>query len=429
MITRIASVVGLLVSLSGCALLQTRSNLTDHLDEWFAEAKVLVETHENVDLDHVTLIVGDRRVLAQAMTKQLQATYPNFSSNSRQRQSYDLLDNMLGMYFAGDQRIYVNIDALTAHAVELDLLHDIPPREAAMSTLIHEAVHAADDANYRLLRGYQPDRHNLLPLTMVMEGSALLKTQWYCRYADCVSAANMDVAINQLPADPQDVDTVDQQFNRFLKYDRGYQFVKALHEQDAALVSQVLRQPPASVLEFFEADKFPDNKRRERTLVLLDKLQSLRVGERFDRKVVVPRYPDVSLPLDRSKRKEAVATMLGFESASAHMLYINDETPESYLSIQVILTGDPRGAEELLADFKQRYRKERQYGRLPVPDALHKSAATVGYQHKAGYRTIRSAYANGRYLYFLTTRNHPSLHREVLAELSPGTVTAAAAFD
>ena len=156
----------------------------NELTLWFAEAKALVEQERSLDLSNVTLSAVDSRemlfVLSELYGKKLD---PHMTADTRVRvfadKAFEDVKSVQAVYDPFAKKIVVNQQNLKYY---IGLLTDrgIDARNAAMTLLIHELIHAADDQEYDLVAIEKRHRGDTLGVFMVAEGMQK------CRLSLCV---------------------------------------------------------------------------------------------------------------------------------------------------------------------------------------------------------------------------------------------------
>ena len=181
------------------------------LQQWYASAKVLVEKERGLDLSNVTLSTVTGRemlfVLSDLYGKKLD---PHMTADTRVRvfadQAFEDVKSVQAVYDPFAKRIVVNQQNLKYY---IGLLTDrgVDARSAAMTLLIHELIHAADDQEYDLLAIEKRHRGDTLGVFMVAEGHAEMQTESMCVKAGCSKAFRL-AQIEFHGADPKDTDRI-----------------------------------------------------------------------------------------------------------------------------------------------------------------------------------------------------------------------------
>jgi len=317
----------------------------NELTEWFASAKALVEEERGLDLSNVTLSTVTGRemlfVLSDLYGKKLD---PNMTADTRVRvfadKAFNDVKSVQAVYDPFAKRIVVNQQNLKYY---IGLLTDrgADARDAAMTLLIHELIHAADDQEYDLVAIEKRHKGDTLGVFMVAEGHAEMQTELLCVKAGC-SSAFRTAQIEFHGADPQDTDQIllTSSDNNGLLYVQGRTFLKALaaRDSDGSLVKQALTKPPGDVLEFFDPANFPDTQRANRREKIYEVLNSVEIESPQGPLLKVPQaaFNESDLPAGKQQRLKYVREYKQKTLASGSMNYIEQHT-EDMNSVYVTL--------------------------------------------------------------------------------------------
>ena len=327
------------------------------LQQWYASAKVLVEKERGLDLSNVTLSTVTGRemlfVLSDLYGKKLD---PHMTADTRVRvfadQAFEDVKSVQAVYDPFAKRIVVNQQNLKYY---IGLLTDrgVDARSAAMTLLIHELIHAADDQEYDLVAIEKRHRGDTLGVFMVAEGHAEMQTESMCVKAGCSKAFRL-AQIEFHGADPKDTDRIllTSKDNNGLVYVQGRKFLKALaaRDSDGSLVRQALTKPPGDVLEFFDPANFPDTVRAQRREKIYQILDSVEIKSAQGPMLKIPQavFNETDLPAGTQQRLKYVRDYKQKTLASGSMNYI-EQYDQNLNSVYVTLyeASSPAAAYEI----------------------------------------------------------------------------------
>jgi len=319
--------------LSGCATTHypIYDVQRDELKLWFDEARVIVEQDRRMDLGGVTLSTVSGRemlfVLSDLYGKKLD---PNMTADTRIRvfadKAFDEVKSIQAVYDPFAKRIVINQQNLQYY---IGLLTDrgIDARDAAMTLLIHEFIHAADDKEFDLVAIEKRHTGDTLGVFMVAEGHAEMQTESICAKAGCSEAFRLAQVVFH-GVDPQDTTQtlLTSQDNHGLVYVQGRNFLKALADRDnsGTLLRQALTKPPGDVLEFFDPASFPDTARSQRREKIYQILNSIEIDSVQGPLLKIPQavFNESELPSDKHARSRYVRDYKQKTLASGSMNYI-----------------------------------------------------------------------------------------------------------
>ena len=417
----------------------------NELTLWFAEAKALVEQERGLDLSNVTLSAVDSRemlfVLSELYGKKLD---PHMTADTRVRvfadKAFEDVKSVQAVYDPFAKKIVVNQQNLKYY---IGLLTDrgIDARNAAMTLLIHELIHAADDQEYDLVAIEKRHRGDTLGVFMVAEGHAEMQTESMCAKAGC-SKAFRTAQIEFHGVDPEDTDQLllTSQDNNGLVYVQGRKFLKALaaRDSDGSLVKQALTKPPGDVLEFFDPANFPDTKRASRRDKIYQILNSVEIESAEGPLLKIPQavFNESDFPVDQNRRLKYVRDYKRKTLASGSMNYIEQyarklnsvyvtlyeaSSPNAAYEIQQQLIGERQDLTSSLrnrgADIKHPKTSELRdiYENMPAKTELY----IVNFRNRDSGETLQfnSSYLiEGSHLIVVSNTNDNELNREALTK-------------
>ena len=386
--------------LAGCATpsYQTYDIQRTELKQWFASAKTLVEKERGIDLSNVTISSVSGRemlfVLSDLYGKKLD---PNMTADTRIRvfadQAFEDVQTVQAVYDPFAKRIVVNQQNLK-HYIGILNHRGIGARNAAMTVLIHELIHAADDKQYDLVAIEQRHKGDTLGVYMVAEGHAELETERLCVQAGCSSAFRM-AQIEFHGADPHDTDQtlLTSQNNNGLLYVQSRKFLKALSERDAdgSLLQQALNTPPGDVLEFFDPASFPDTARAHRRERIYQVLESVNLESNGSPILKIPKavFDESDLPENSQQRVAYVREYKNNTLASGGMSYIEqDDQDLNSVFIELYEAPSPKAAFRIQQDFiekRQAFTRRLRAAGIDVshPDGYELQAMSAALPQKA----------------------------------------------
>ncbi len=312
---------------------------------WFASAKALVEEERGLDLSNVTLSTVTGRemlfVLSDLYGKKID---PNMTADTRIRvfadKAFEDVKSVQAVYDPFAKRIVVNQQNLKYYIGQLTE-HGADAQSAAMTLLIHELIHAADDKEYDLVAIEKRHKGDTLGVFMVAEGHAEMQTESLCIKAGC-SNAFRTAQIEFHGADPHDTDQIllTSQDNNGLLYVQGRKFLKALaaRDSDGSLVRQALIKPPGDVLEFFDPANFPDVPRANRREKIYQTLNAIEFETSKGPMLKIPQavFNETDLPAGRQERLNYVREYKQQVLASGSMNFV-EQYAENLNTVNVTL--------------------------------------------------------------------------------------------
>ena len=333
----------------------------DELQQWFSSARNVVEHERGIKLDNVTLSTVSSRemlfVLSDLYGKKLD---PNMTADTRIRvfseKAFEDVQHVQAVYDPYAKRIVVNQQNMQRY-IGLLQHRGVSARNAALTILIHELIHAADDKDYDLVAIEQRHKGDTLGVFMVAEGHAELQTETICAKAGC-SAAFRTAQIEFHGVDPHDTDQslLTSKNNNGLIYVQGRKFLKALaaRDTDGSLVRQALNNPPGDVLEFFDPASFPDTSRSSRRKHVYEILESISLDSAEGPVLKIPAavFNESQLPLNKQERIEYIRDYKRKTLASGSMSYVEQYDQDlSSVYVRLYETASPTAAIEIQQDL------------------------------------------------------------------------------
>ncbi len=368
---RLSLLLSTLLLLSSCATTPQQPGYSlqqNEVRQWYSQARELVQTRRGVDLQQVTLSTVSSRemlfVLSDLYGKKLD---PGMTADMRVRVFADRAFAEVGflqaVYDPFAKRIVVNEENLSRFIARLTR-NGAGAREAALTVLIHELVHAADDAEFDFIAVEKRHAGDALGVYMMAEGHAELQTEMFCVEAGCSSAFAM-ARSDYLAPDPQRVsaETVHavRSSNMLLLYGQSQEFLKALQARDSSgsLIREAMLSPPGSPLDFFDPASYPDKPRsnsRDNIYQVLDAVALEKNGHAL-LKVPASPYDDTVIPLAQQHRVAFVRQQRQLVDGAGKMIFINQHEREaSGVSVYLFEASGPQAVQEKWREFESQHR-------------------------------------------------------------------------
>lgn len=261
------------ILIQGCAT--TPNTTTSHapasdenIEIWYQEAKPFVSENLAVSLSDIPLEIQDKGEM-YLTHRNLSKRYieERFKGDAKKKiidsQIEHSLDRTIAIYDPHNRRIVVDQKNFLRYISRFSA-RGHSPKQAAMTVLVHELVHAADDANYDLMSLHEKKPWNTLTISAVIEGHAQQQTEIICRKLDCADAFKDDeYFLSFLPAITGTGKLLPTMRgdNVTLKYVNGTDFLRDLQgmEGGTALVDRALKNAPGDVLTLFNSERFLDD--------------------------------------------------------------------------------------------------------------------------------------------------------------------------
>jgi hypothetical protein len=356
---------------AGCATTRPPVYSIDNSDvsEWYQEARELVQEHRGVDLQQVSLSTVNSRemlfVLSDLYGRKLD---PNMTADMRVRvfadRAFAEVGYLQAVYDPFAKRVVVNEENLSRFVAGLTR-SGIGEREAALTVLIHELVHAADDAEFDFVAVERQHAGDALGVYMIAEGHAELQTEELCKQAGCANAFTLARSAYRTPQrrlDNAEAIHAARGSNLLLLYGQSHEFLKALQSRDSdgSLVKQAMRTPPGSALDFFDAADFPNKQRADSRQRVYQVLSAIELEENGFPLLKVPAspYDDTVIPLHNPQRAAFVSTQRGLVNGAGKMVFINQHDRESAgVSVQLFETSGPVAVQHKWREFEVSHRE------------------------------------------------------------------------
>jgi len=368
---RLCMLLSALLIISGCATTLQQPGYAlkgEEIRQWYSQARELVQKRRGVDLQQVTLSTVTSRemlfVLSDLYGKKLD---PDMTADMRVRVFADRAFAEVGflqaVYDPFAKRIVVNEENLSQFIARLTR-NGAGALEAALTVLIHELVHAADDAEFDFVAVEKRHAGDALGVYMMAEGHAELQTEDFCVEAGCSSAFALARSDYHAP-DPQRVSAeaihAVRSSNMLLLYGQSQEFLKALEARDANgnLIRQAMLSPPGSALDFFDPDSYPNKPRtnsREKVYQVLNSVKLEKDGRSLLRVPASP-YDDSVIPLARPQRVAFARQQRQLVNSAGKMVFINQHERESSgVSIYLFDASGPQAVQEKWREFETQHR-------------------------------------------------------------------------
>ena len=448
---RLSWLLSALLIFTGCATTPQQQPVYelqgDEVRQWYSQARELVQTRRGVDLQHVKLSTVTSRemlfVLSDLYGKKLD---PNMTADMRVRVFADRAFAEVGflqaVYDPFAKRIIVNEENLSRFIARL-ARSGAGAREAALTVLIHELVHAADDAEFDLVAIEKRHAGDALGVYMMAEGHAELQTEDLCVEAGCSSAFELARADYRAP-DPQRAseETIHavRSSNVLLLYGQSQKFLKALEARDASgsLIRQAMLSPPGSPLDFFDAATYPNNPRsksRDRVYQVLDAVNLEDDGHTL-LKVPASPYDDSVIPLSPRLRAGFAHHQRQLVNGAGKMVYVNQQKRDaSGVSIYLYDASGPQAVQEKWREFEFQHlsflsaiRKvgvrarhieiDSTEGSVQLPVRVKINALQIENHETGGQvRLYNSLFIDGNYLIAVSNANDLALNKKAMLEV------------
>lgn len=289
----------------------------ENIHLWYEMATPLVANELDIALSSVPLEIQEKGEMYLTHKELLEEHIDtDFHKKSRQAiiksQIKDSLDSTIALYDPNKKRIVIDRKNFVDHVDRLkESGHST--KQAALTVILHELVHAADDARYDLNALHESSSWNSLERSAVIEGHAQFITQKICEAHDCKEAFEDDEQyLRYLPA----LTGTGKLFpnrrgdNIALRYVQGANFIRDLHEMENGdeLIDKALHHAPADVLSLFNSSRYLDETVTSSSQMLAHTLAS-EEAQWLSRWIQVPRasFTQSSFPRISDRRKEYVA--------------------------------------------------------------------------------------------------------------------------
>jgi hypothetical protein len=443
-----AAWLSLLLFIAGCATTQQHYSLdTDEVRQWYSQARQLVQDHRGVDLQNVSLSTVTSRemlfVLSDLYGKKLD---PTMTADLRVRVFADRAFAEVGflqaVYDPFAKRIVVNEENLSAHIARMTK-GGVGAREAALTVLIHELVHAADDVEFDFIDVEKRHAGDALGVYMMAEGHAELQTEDLCAKAGCSSAfelARTDYLAPNLQRNSAEEIHAVRSSNMLLLYGQSQSFLKELELRDSSgeLIRQAMLSPPGSALDFFDSAAFPSTDRsgsRENIYRILNAVE-LEEDAKPMLKVPASPYDDSVIPLDRQQRVAFVREQRELVTGAGKMVFINQyDRDASGLSVYLFEASSADAVQIKWREFESSHhdflRELKKYGvrakhisedsstgEVKLPARVQINAAEI--ENSSTGKPVRlynSLFIDGNYLIAVSNTDNLELNKKAMLEV------------
>ena len=248
--------------------------------EAFERARRLVSHQRGIDLSAITLAVVDDELIDAHVRHETQRLVERQFSDARYAAHF--IDRVMktqsgtyaALYVSMHRQILVSRRALAAFLADID---GAELGEAALLALmIHEVVHAADDAEHDIDAVRTLDFRAAFTQSAVFEGHAQWATRRLCRQVGCLRG--LDALDRFMFGDASTADplvpasgTLSRNVLEYA-YVEGERFVASLAEraQGARDLQRLLGTPPLDPIQILDPDSWPNTERESRNRRLLN---------------------------------------------------------------------------------------------------------------------------------------------------------------
>lgn len=447
--SRIVGSLSVLLVIAGCATTRQQhySINTDEVRQWYSQARELVQSHRGVDLQNVNLSTVTSRemlfVLSDLYGKKLD---PTMTADLRVRVFADRAFAEVGflqaVYDPFSKRVVVNEENLSEYVKRLTR-GGVGAREAALTVLIHELIHAADDAEFDFIDIEKRHAGDTLGVYMMAEGHAELQTEDLCVQAGCSDAfelARTDyLAPNLQRSSAEEIHAV-RSSNMQLLYGQSQKFLKGLELRDSSgeLIRQAMLTPPGSALDFFDSGAFPSPDRstsRDNIYRVLSAVDLEQDGHPM-LKVPASPYDDSVIPLGQQQRVAFAREQRELVAAAGKMVFINQyDRDASGLSVYLYETSSADAVQIKWREFESNHhdflRELQKYGvrakhinvdvddgTLNLPARVQINAAQI--ENSSTGKQVHlysSLYIDGNYLIAVSNTDNLALNKKAMLEV------------
>lgn len=239
----------------------------------FDEAKKLVESSTETNLQHVDIRIVDEGDIQKEVTRvteklvREQFDRLDYAQFFLQKIVADQQGTYAALYIDGERNVLVNRSLMQAYINSLAQARDIYP--ALLALLIHELVHAADDVNYGIHKNRKLNFKTSFTQSATFEGHAQFVTRKICLIHNCLvgmqALERFMFETTQMP-DPvaQSVQAISRNVLEY-SYIEGERFLTELSKRKDGekLIAEVLTNPPEDPVQILVPESYP-NTQRER---------------------------------------------------------------------------------------------------------------------------------------------------------------------
>ncbi len=246
----------------------------------FLTSRSLVTDHTGTNLQHVDLVfASDREISSEVFSETQRLIASQFTNSVFASHFLDaVMSSQEGTYAAlfATERAQVMLSTTLLQNYLGGLPQDGKIKRAAVQALlIHELVHASDDARYGIHENRKLNFRASFAQSATFEGHAQWLTRKICKLAECSSGLDAldnfmfsrDNPPNQLT---QSVQAVSRNVLEY-SYIEGERFMQKLAARPNGdrLIDQLLSNPPQDPIQILDPDSYPNVKREGRNQNLL----------------------------------------------------------------------------------------------------------------------------------------------------------------
>jgi len=255
----------------------TKASELPLLQSWFSEALHAVSDELNVDMSHVTMQVTDAQGIASHAKSTLMDSLRTDLTNTTFAES--LVKNILSIQTQSVLALYSpthkQILLHEKNVANFLLARNTNPKNAMQALLIHELVHAADDAKHDAFNQTSMHYQEVFAKSAVMEGHAQWQTRRICQKIGCSTAFD-DLNAYMFDTHATDDPALEYVQSRSFKnlefiYKEGERFIETLYKRDKNLIAKAFAQPPRDSIQIIAPESFPNLDREQKN----DKLSNI----------------------------------------------------------------------------------------------------------------------------------------------------------
>jgi len=255
----------------------TNASALPMLQAWFSEALHAVSAELDVDMSHVTMQVTDAHGIASHAKSALMDSLRTDLTNTTFAES--LVNNILSIQTQSVLALYSpthkQILLHEKNVASFLLARNTNPKNAMQALLIHELVHAADDAKHDAFNQTSMHYQEVFAKSAVMEGHAQWQTRRICQKIGC-SRAFDDLNAYMFDTHATDDPALEYVQSRSFKnlefiYKEGERFIDTLYKRDKNLIAQAFTHPPRDSIQIIAPESFPNINREQQN----DKLSNI----------------------------------------------------------------------------------------------------------------------------------------------------------
>ena len=339
-----------------------------YLQELFAQARSMVEQHQQTSLQEITLRIASNKDLEKEVTRETRSlVYPQFS-NRRFAEHFlsRLMQDQTGTYAALytnlNKQVIVNLDLLEFFLNSIDGPVELA-RQALLALLIHENVHASDDVRFQIHRNRRLSFKDSFSQSATYEGHAQMVSREICQLHQCQDGLVMlDAFMFDAPRSDDPLARNSQAVSRSLleySYIEGERFMRGLKSRPDGkqLIESVLRAPPDDPVQILAPENYPDVNRSRRNERLRASIAGIDHPWARAPWATVETSPIKGLDIRDNPQRRA-ATLEGFTRLITSMVGVqiyNQSTFSNYpVDITLLQTNSTITAEQFAHSFHNR---------------------------------------------------------------------------